>query len=207
MSGKEKTKSANEKGIVICISGMAGTGKSTLAKKIAKKYSLKYYSGGDALKALASEQGYDTSKSGWWESPEGLKFLERREQEPKFDQAVDEKLLEYAERGNILLDSWTMPWLLKTGFKIWLMASLEKRVERVAKRDQITPKEASRVLKEKEARTKAIYRKLYGFTLGEDFKPFHLVLDTDNLGAEEVFQVLCRVIDSILLNQQKSSSL
>jgi len=207
MSGKEKTKSANEKGIVICISGLAGTGKSTLAKKLAKKYALKYYSGGDALKALASEQGYDTSKSGWWESPEGLKFLELREQEPKFDQEVDEKLLEYANRGNVLLDSWTMPWLLKTGFKIWLMASMEKRVERVAKRDQLTPKEASRVLKEKETRTRAIYRKLYGFTLGEDFKPFHLVLDTDNLGAEEVFQVLCRVIDSILLNQQKSSSL
>src|SRR3989337_1576124 len=92
MSGKEKTKRANEKGIVICISGMAGTGKSTLAKKLAKKYALNYYSGGDALKALASEQGYDTSKSGWWESPEGLKFLERREKEAKFDQAVDEKL-------------------------------------------------------------------------------------------------------------------
>src|SRR3972149_7735188 len=207
MSGKEKTKRANEKGIVICISGMAGTGKSTLAKKLAKKYALNYYSGGDALKALASEQGYDTSKSGWWESPEGLKFLEQREKEPKFDQAVDKKLLEYAERGNVLLDSWTMPWLLKTGFKIWLLASTEKRVERVAKRDQITPKEASRGLKEKEARTRAIYSKLYGFTLGEDFKPFHLVLDTDDLGAEEVFQVLCRVIDSILLNQQKSSSL
>ena len=207
MSGKEKTKSANEKGIVICISGMAGTGKSTLAKKLAKKYALNYYSGGDALKALASEQGYDTSKSGWWESPEGLKFLERREKEAKFDQAVDEKLLEYAERGNVLLDSWTMPWLLKTGFKIWLMASMEKRVERVAKRDQLTPKEASRALKEKEARTRAIYRKLYGFALGEDFRPFHLVLDTDNLAAEEVFQVLCRVVDSIILNGQKSSPL
>ena len=203
MSGKEKPESVNEKGIVICISGMAGTGKSTLAKKLAKKYALKYYSGGDALKALASEQGFDTSKSGWWESPEGLKFLERREKEATFDKAVDEKLLEFAECGNVLFDSWTMPWLLKTGFKIWLMASIEKRVERVAKRDQLTLKEASQMLKEKEARTKTIYRKLYGFALGEDFRPFHLVLDTDNLAAEEVFQVLCRVVDSIILNKQK----
>src|SRR4030065_835765 len=202
MSGKEKTENASEKTMVICISGLAGTGKSTLAKKLAKKYALKYYSGGDALKALASEQGYDTSKPGWWESPEGLKFLELREKEAKFDQAVDQKLLEYAERGNVLLDSWTMPWLLKTGFKIWLMASLEKRVERVAKRDQLTPKEASRMLKEKEARTRAIYSKRYGFILGEDFKPFHLVLDTDNLNADDVFQVLCQVIDNMVLNSQ-----
>src|SRR3989304_1261630 len=207
MSRNEKAKSTKEKKIVVCISGMAGTGKSTLAKKLAKKYRLKYYSGGDALKALAAEEGYNSSSRGWWESPEGLSFLKKREKSLKLDKAVDDKLLEYAQLGNVLLDSWTMPWLLKTGFKIWLMASIEKRVERVAKRDQLTPKEASRVLKEKETRTRAIYRKLYGFTLGEDFKPFHLVLDTDNLGAEEVFQVLCRVIDSILLNQQKSSSL
>src|SRR4030066_1454812 len=158
----------SEKRIVICISGMAGTGKSTLAKKLAKKYALTYYSGGDALKTLASEQGYDTSKSGWWESPEGLQFLERREKEAKFDKAVDEKLLEYAERGNVLLDSWTMPWLLKTGFKIWLLASIEKRVERVAKRDQITVKQALKVLKEKEDRQKVFSKKFSGLPLGGD---------------------------------------
>src|SRR4030065_2627416 len=205
MSGKEKTENASEKTMVICISGLAGTGKSTLAKKLAKKYALKYYSGGDALKALASEQGYDTSKPGWWESPEGLKFLELREKEAKFDKAVDQKLLEYAKKGNVLLDSWTMPWLLKTGFKIWLLASMEKRAARVAKRDKITVEKAMKVLKEKEDGTKAIYKQLYGFTLDEDFKPFDLVLDTDNLAAEEVFQVLCRVIDNMVLKKKNTS--
>jgi cytidylate kinase len=181
---------------------MAGTGKSTLAKKLAKKYRLKYYSGGDALKALAAEEGYNSSSRGWWESPEGLSFLEKREKNLKFDKAVDDKLLEYAQRGNVLLDSWTMPWLLKTGFKIWLLASIEKRAERVAKRDKITVKDALQILKEKEARTKAIYKKLYGFNLGEDFAPFHLVLDTDNLNAKEVFQVLCMVIDNVVLKSE-----
>jgi len=202
MSRNEKMKSAKEKSIVVCISGMAGTGKSTLAKKLAKKYKLKYYSGGDALKALAAEEGYNSSSRGWWESPEGLSFLEKREKNLKFDKAVDDKLLEYAQRGNVLLDSWTMPWLLKTGFKIWLLASIEKRAERVAKRDKITVKDALQILKEKEARTKAIYKKLYGFNLGEDFAPFHLVLDTDNLNAKEVFQVLCMVIDNVALKSE-----
>jgi cytidylate kinase len=202
MSRNEKMKSTKEKSIVICISGMAGTGKSTLAKKLAKKYRLKYYSGGDALKALAAEEGYNSSSRGWWESPEGLSFLEKREKNLKFDNAVDDKLLEYAQRGNVLLDSWTMPWLLKTGFKIWLLASIEKRAERVAKRDKIAVKDALQILKEKEARTKAIYKKLYGFNLGEDFAPFHLVLDTDNLNAKEVFQVLCMVIGNVVLKSE-----
>ena len=202
---KKTANSYSGKGLVICISGMAGTGKSTLAKKLAEKYGLKYYSGGDALKALAAEEGYDASQNGWWESPVGLKFLKQREGDAKFDKAVDQKLLEYAEKGNVLLDSWTMPWLLKTGFKIWLLASMEKRAARVAKRDKITVGEAMKVLKEKEDGTKAIYKQLYGFTLDEDFTPFDLVLDTDNLTAEEVFKVLCRVIDNMLLKKKNTS--
>lgn len=189
----------SDKKLVICICGMAGTGKSTLTKKLAKKYNLKCYSGGDALKELAKEEGYVASREGWWESSEGLNFLKERLSDPKFDKAVDAKLIEYADQGNVLLDSWTMPWLLEGGFKIWLMASLEKRAARVAERDKITVSEAFRVLDEKEARTKAIYQKLYGFVLGEDFAPFDLVLDTDNLSADEVFEVLCRIIDNVVI--------
>jgi cytidylate kinase len=188
-----------DKKIVICISGMAGTGKSTLSKKLAEKYNLQCYSGGDALKELAKAEGYDVSRQGWWESSEGLNFLNERVKDPKFDKEVDAKLLQYVQQGNVLLDSWTMPWLLKEGFKIWLMASIEKRAARVAERDKITVNEAFKVLEEKEARTKTIYKKLYGFVLGEDFAPFDLVLDTDNLNAEEVFEVLCRVIGNVVL--------
>ena len=189
-----------DKKVVICISGMAGTGKSTLTKKLAEKYKLKYYSGGDALKELAAAKGYDSTREGWWESPDGLSFLQVRSTDQKFDRAVDEKFLEYAQKGNVLLDSWTMPWLLKGGFKIWLMASMEKRAARVAVRDKMSVEEAFKVLEEKETRTKAIYKKLYGFALGEDLTPFDLVLDTDNLNAQEVFEVLCKVIGNVVLS-------
>ena len=199
MAEQEKTCSAPQKNI-ICISGMAGTGKSTLSKKLSEKYGLRYFSGGDVLKEFAEQEGYDVSVRGWWESPQGLKFLNERINNPKFDKAVDDKLLEYAYQGNILLDSWTMPWLLKEGFKIWLEASFEKRAARVAVRDGLTEAEAIGVLHEKETRTKTIYKELYGFILGEDFEPFDFVLDTDNLSADEVFEVLCKVIDNVFLS-------
>ncbi|TFH23121.1 cytidylate kinase [Candidatus Bathyarchaeota archaeon] len=199
MAELEKTCSTPKK-TIICISGMAGTGKSTLSKKISEKYGLRYFSGGDVLKELAKQEGYDVSVQGWWESPNGLKFLNERINDPKFDKAVDDKLMEYAQQGNVLLDSWTMPWLLKEGFKIWLEAPFEKRAARVAVRDGMTTSEIFEVLQEKEARTKAIYKELYGFILGEDFKPFDFVLDTDNLSADEVFVVLCKVIDNLFLS-------
>jgi len=199
MVKNEKKEDGDGKKSVLCVCGMAGTGKSTLAKKLAAKYGLRYYSGGDALKALAEAEGYKPYGHGWWESPEGLRFLQKRGKDPKFDKTVDRKLMEYAKEGNIVLDSWTMPWLLKGGFKIWLEASLQTRAERIAERDGITVKAALRALKEKEALTKAIYRKLYGFKLGADFAPFQLILDTDNLKEEEVFQVLCIVIGTAFI--------
>lgn len=100
-----------------------------------------------------------------------------------------------------MLDSWTMPWLLDVGFKVWLEASFERRAGRVARRDGIGVEEAMEALRRKEGRTREIYRRLYGFRLGEDYGPFHLILDTDILKAVEVFGVLCAVMDNYVLRR------
>lgn len=199
MAPAQKTERGHSAHVIICVGGMAGSGKSTLAKKIAEKYGLKYFSGGAALMALAVEEGYKPVERGWWESEEGMRFLEKRGRDPQFDRAVDKKLLRIAQQGNVVLDSWTMPWLLKKGFKIWLEASAEKRAERIARRDKITFKEALEALKRKERQTKVIYKKMYGFSLGDDYAPFNFILDTDILNEEEVFQILCTVLESLIL--------
>jgi cytidylate kinase len=184
---------------VICICGMTGCGKSTLAKQLANKYELKYFSGGDTLKALANEIGYKQSGKDWWETKEGTRFLQQRIKENKFDKKVDEKLIKLAEQGNVVLDSWTMPWLLKEGFKVWLEASTEVRAKRITERDGINLEKGLAALKEKDEKTRIIYKKLYGFDLGKDFSPFNMILDTNELDADEVFHVLCTVIDRLYI--------
>lgn len=184
--------------LVICVCGMAGSGKSTVAKKLARKYGLRYYSGGDALKEMAIDAGYRSKQRGWWESAEGLRFLRQRTENPDFDKLIDKKLLGIGEKGNVVLDSWTMPWLLGKGFKIWLEASPQVRAGRLAKRDRLTYAEALKSLREKEEKTKRIYEKLYGFHLGEDFAPFHFILDVNYLTSGEVFKTACAVVDKFL---------
>jgi len=190
-----------KKKIVICISGMTGSGKSTVAKKLAAKYGLDYFSGGNALKTLAQDEGYNPDVTGWWETAEGLRFLQQRMGDPAFDRRIDEKLLELAEQGNVVLDSWTMPWLLKEGFKIWLEASPQVRAKRVVNRDDISIEEAVKALKEKDERTRQIYDGLYGFDLGHDLSPFNLVLATDELDSDEVFHAVCLVTDRLVFGE------
>lgn len=200
MFSPEKKKGKVGKAVVVCIGGMAGSGKSTVARKLSEKYELEYLSGGDALRALAVDEGYKSQGRGWWESGEGMRFLEEREKDHRFDKAVDKKLLQMARKGNVILDSWTMPWLLGGAFKVWLEASPEERAKRIAGRDKISFEEALNALKRKEKQTKAIYKELYGFNLGEDFVPFNFILDTNNLKSEEVFRIVCMVMDNIVFS-------
>ncbi len=189
--------------LVLCICGMAGSGKSTVAKRLAEHYGLKYYSGGDALKAVAADMGYKTTEKGWWETREGIGFIKERLKNSEIDRKVDKKQLEWAEKGRAIFDTWAMPWLLKNGFKIWLEASEEVRVQRVSQRDSLSLEDALKFIREKESRTKDLYKKLYGFSLGEDFAPFHLILDVNQLDEDEVFKALCAAIDDLVLEKSE----
>ena len=196
-----KNRGNKEKKIVICISGMTGSGKSTVAKRLADKYGLGYFSGGNALRTLAKEEGYDSDVKGWWETAEGLNFLQQRIGDPTFDKKIDKKLLELAKEGNIVLDSWTMPWLLKEGFKVWLEASPQVRAKRVTNRGPISVKEALKALTKKDERTRQIYKSLYGFDLGHDLTPFNLVLATDELDPDDVFYAVSLVTDRLVFGE------
>ena len=194
---------AKRQNVVICLAGLTACGKSTAARRLAERFGLKYVSGGTALKELALKLGYKAKKRGWWESAEGIRFLEQRARDPKFDKQIDAELLELALRGNVVFDSWTMPWLSKTGFKIWLEVSAEERAKRLTRRDDINLRDARRIIKEKDSRTKEIYEHLYGFSLGEDYSPFDLTLDSESLSSDEVFIVLSFVVEHLVLKQSR----
>jgi len=178
--------------ITVCISGFAATGKSTVARKLARSLGLRYVSGGDALKALAVEMGYRPGGREWWEMREGLEFLSERRRNLSFDRMVDEKLLEMCREGGVVVDSWVLPWLVKDGesFNVWLGASERARAERMARRSSLTVKQALRILRKRDRESSAIYQRLYGIRLGQDVSPFHLIVDTTHLTSEQVFRAV-----------------
>ncbi|OYT67730.1 MAG: cytidylate kinase [Candidatus Wolframiiraptor sp. EX4484-121] len=180
--------------IVICVSGLAATGKSTLARRLAESLNLRYISGGDGLKMLAVEKGYRPGGREWWETEEGMRFLEERLKNPEFDKLVDQKLIELAKAGDVVIDSWVLPWLYRGGFNIWLKAKVEVRAERMARRSGISVEEARRLLEKRDSESIELYRRLYGIEVGRDFEPFHLILDTSDLDEPAVYRIVLQAV-------------
>jgi len=82
-----------------------------------------------------------------------------------------------------------------------LEVSPQERARRLVSRDRISLREAEKIIKEKDGKTKQIYEKLYGFKLGEDFSPFDLVLGTERLSSKDVLDTLSLVINRLVLKR------
>ena len=66
--------------MIITISGKAGSGKSTVAKEIARKLELKHYSIGDLMRQMAKEKNISLSELG-----------ELAEKDDSIDKELDKK--------------------------------------------------------------------------------------------------------------------
>ena len=181
----------------IIISGMSAVGKTTVSKMVAEKLSLKVVGGGEVLKEMAVEQGFTPGGEDWWDTGEGMRFLRRRKRSSGFDKDVDERLLEKARLGNVVITSYTLPWLSQWGVKVWLSGSVASRARRMAKRDHAEFEECRKVLSVRDLENHALYRKLYEIDFGRDLGPFDLVVDTDSIDESRVAAVVLRYVSNM----------
>ena len=182
----------------IVISGPPAVGKTTVAKGLAEEFQLQYLSGGDVLKEMASEHGFDSKGDDWWDTEEGMEFLNQREQNSEFDKKLDEKLSILFNQGGMVITSYTLPWLIKDGIRIWLEGSHESSTNRMQSRDNMSSEDAYKITKERFDKNKALYKKLYDFDFGEDKSVFDLIINTDNLTAQQVIDVTKETVRKLL---------
>jgi CMP/dCMP kinase len=173
----------------IVVSGPPAIGKTTVAKGLAKEFNLNYLSGGDILKELAGEQGFSSSGDDWWDTEDGMKFLNQRKENPEFDKKVDEKLIKLFEKGDVVITSYTLPWLIDSGIKLWLNGTIENSAKRMQNRDNMEKSSALEVVNKRFNENKLIYKNLYNFEFGDDLSVFDKIIQTDGINADQVLEI------------------
>jgi CMP/dCMP kinase len=190
----------------VIISGPPAVGKTTIAKGLAKEFGLKYLSGGDVLKEMAKEEGFQTSRDDFWDTAGGMNFLNIRKGNLEFDKQVDEKLKKIFLSEDVVITSYTLPWLVKDGIKIWLDGSKENSAKRMTARDNISFENALNIVKKRYEENKMLYKKLYGFNFGEDLSVFDEIINTDELGPDKVLELSKKAVKTYYESQTARQS-
>ena len=182
----------------VIISGPPAIGKTTVAQGLAEEFNLKHLSGGDILKEMAKAEGFSSNGDDWWDTQDGMNFLEKRKINTDFDKKVDEKLQELFHQGNVVITSYTLPWLVNDGIKLWLSGSFVNSARRMKARANVTELDALEVVKKRFDENKEIYKSLYNFEFGQDLSVFDKIINTDDLDAEQVLKIAKLTVRELL---------
>ena len=168
--------------MIIIISGFHGTGKSTIGKLIAEKLGINYHSTGQVFRELAQEMNMTLKE-----------FSTHVENNPEFDKELDNKIIEIAQKGNIVIDSQLSGYILKSiaDFKILLTCPLETRVKRMTERDNTSYIEKFKETTLREKSEFERFKRLYDIDLSDQEEIdliYDLVIDTEKLTVEEILE-------------------
>ena len=167
--------------MIVTVSGEIGAGKSTVARALARALRLRYLSAGDIFREEARRRGMSLTALG-----------RLAEQDPSLDKSLDEKQMQAARGGDILVDSRLSGWLIDGDLRIWLKAPLPVRASRVASRDGVPHDEALRDVQEREEGERRRYRTTYGIDL-TNLTRYHIIVDTGMWSADDIVDVLLRL--------------
>lgn len=182
MSGSRNRTSG--RGLVITVSGLHGTGKSTHARRLAEALGLRYVSAGILFRRMAEERGIT------------LEEMSRlAEGDPEIDRLVDERTKEEALRGDVVIDAALSGWMVEDAdIKIFLTAPLDARVRRIAARDGVTVEKAREETLLREGIERERFKSYYGIDI-TDLSIYDVVLNTELFDPDGTARILKRVVE------------
>ncbi|ADG12783.1 cytidylate kinase [Methanocaldococcus infernus ME] len=176
--------------MIITIGGLPGTGTTTIAKKIAEKYNLRYVCAGLIFREMAKEKGMSVEE-----------FSKYAEKNKDVDKEIDKRQVELAKEGNIVLEGRLAAWMLlknniKPTLSIWFKAPIEVRAKRIAEREKISYEEALKNMTLREESEKKRYKEIYDIDLDNLFI-YDLIIDTSKWDIGGVFNIVSTAIDNL----------
>jgi cytidylate kinase len=169
----------------ITVSGLPGSGTTSLARYLAEILETDLISAGEVFRQMAREHGMELAE-----------FGRLAESDPSFDRLIDDRQKEIAlAHENIIVEGRLSGWFVpQADLKIWLYATPECRVTRIQTRDTMADLEAAtQMTRERESCEAARYKTYYEIDIA-DISPYHIVLNSERFSVEELGSIVCSAI-------------
>ena len=160
--------------MIITISGLTGSGKTTIGDMVAKKLKIKHVS--------------MTHKKFIPASTELLEFTKNATL--KFERSFDQEIIKEARQEDSVVTTWLGPWLIKDAVvKVWLHASLDTRIKRKIKELNKPIKNAREYVIDKDSTNIRRYKKIYNIDL-DNRRIFDIDINTDKISISQAADLI-----------------
>jgi predicted cytidylate kinase len=180
-------------GLLFVVGGFGGSGATTIAKMLARNFSLKRIYAGGLMREIAKQKGFPTYE-------DFLKSITDIELE-KLDKELDRKMVKYSYMPNTLIDSKIFASLcskynIQTTVRIWLDCDIEVRAKRKALKDNLKYEDVLTNLQMRFMKDKERFEKLYSIDYSSPKKYNDIVIDITKLNENQTLKLILELISN-----------
>ncbi|WP_048135382.1 AAA family ATPase [Methanolobus sp. WCC1] len=171
--------------MLLTISGLPGSGTTTVSRLLSEKYGLEMISAGEVFRSLAKEYGMTLAE-----------FGELAESDDSIDLKIDARQKEIANtRDNVILEGRLAGHMAEKALKIWIKASVDVRVERIVGREGSSFDDKLAETIEREASEAIRYKSIYDINI-DDLSAYDLVIDSQKWNQFQITNIVSIAIDN-----------
>ena len=165
--------------MIITIGGLAGTGTTTTAELLSEKLDIPFVSSGSIFRAMAEEKGMSV-----------LEFSE-------FAERIDKRQAELAKSSeNLILEGRLSAYFVEADLKLWLMAPLDVRAQRISQRESKSVDVAKEEIKIREESEALRYLDIHNIDIS-NLDIYDLMINTDSFDPESITKIILTTLKVI----------